>query len=92
MTGRRVLKFTVAPTVTVIATADEPRFLAVGWQGDQLCVWAEATVGDGWRTPMVAVATGDPVPGPDRVYVGTASTDHFGSPIVMHVYHGPRQP
>lgn len=89
--GRRVLKFVVDPYGSVIVTADAPRFLAVGWQGERLCVWAEAEAGDGVRTPVVTARTGDPVPPDDGIYIGTASTDAFGSTLVMHVYYGPAQ-
>jgi hypothetical protein len=91
VSGRRVLKFVVDPYGSMIETEDEPRFLAVGWQGEKLVVWCEAVVGEGVHTPVVTVRTGDPAPPAEAVYVGTASTVVFGSELVIHVYHGPRQ-
>lgn len=80
---RRILKFRLLPiSVTEIETADEPRFLAVGAQGKDIVVWAEATVGKGVRTCLVGVMTGQ-MPPLDGEYIGTATQS---SGIVVHAY------
>jgi hypothetical protein len=84
-TERRILKFVLRPETTTIETADEPRFLSVGWQGNDLCVWAEATVGTGVTTWLGAIPTGA-YPPDDGEYVGTAQTEAFGQRLVFHVY------
>ena len=87
MSGERLLKFVVHPFASEVVTSDEPRFLSVGWQGDDLVVWAEATVGEGCRTELVAVPTGGFRPLAAE-YIGTAQhpTLNDGGPLVMHVY------
>jgi len=79
---RRILKFTLGPWTNVI-TADEPRCLAVGVQGDDIVLWAEASIGDGVITRFVAVPTGQDAPGDDSAYIGTAQ---LPGPLVFHVY------
>lgn len=84
---RRVLKFVLGPDVVAIATADEPQWLAVGWQASALVVWCLATPGEGFEARLVAVPTG--MSPPDNAeYVGTAQhpTLMDGSPLVMHVF------
>ena len=87
---RRVLKFGLLAGTSEIETADEPRWLAAGWQGDNLVVWCEATPGAGVRRAVAAVPTGSPTPTPDEhaVYVGTAMHPTLldGKPLVVHVY------
>ena len=86
---RRILKFTVQPfAANEIETADEPRFVAAGWQGENLVVWAEATVGSGVLTRLTAIPTGGDVPDFRWKYVATAQhpTMLDGNPLVMHVY------
>ena len=85
MNARRILKFVLRPETTVIETADEPRFLFVDWQGEDLCVWAEASVGTGVKSWLGALPTGAYVP-EDGVYIGTACTGTFGMQLVFHVY------
>jgi hypothetical protein len=94
MSGRRVLKFTLAvEAVTVIETADELRFLAVGAQYGNIVVWAEASVGSGVRTTLLAVMTGETVPD-DAEYIGTGQLGgwrHDEPPYtVVHVYRSTR--
>lgn len=88
MSARRILKFGVSPMGSTIETADDPRFLSVGVQGDAVVVWVEATVGTGRRTAVVGALTGDhaPLPETEATYVGTVQ---FGNGTVVHVYHGP---
>jgi hypothetical protein len=82
---RRILKFVLKPIVTQFLTADEPRCLAVGAQGDDVVLWVEATVGDGpWVTSIVAVMTGQ-TPPPDGSYIGTTQV----GAIVVHAYRVP---
>lgn len=83
--NRRILKFVLQPETTIIETADQPRFLAVGWQGEDLCVWAEAAAGTGVVSLLGAVPTGM-APPDDGEYVGTAQTEAFGPRLVFHVY------
>lgn len=79
---RRVLKFPLgAYRETVIDTVDEPRFLAVGTQGDQVVVWAEATAGVGFQSCLVPVMTGESPPD-GGIHIGTTQVDA----IVVHVY------
>ncbi len=89
--SRRILKFKI-PVAITFESEDEPRFLAVGWQGEDLVAWAEVTVGVGVRTTLAVAMTGDDVPA-DAEYVGTAQHDTMlgGSPFVAHVY-ARRQP
>ena len=85
---RRILKFPVpVPGVAEVVTADQPEFLSVAWQGEQLCVWALATVGTEVRTRLVAVPTGA-MPPDNAVFVGTAQhpTMLNGAPFVLHVF------
>ena len=89
--SRRILKFTVRPFApNEIQTGDKPHFLAVDWQGDELVVWCEATVGGGYLTRLTAVPTGGDAPDPRWSYVGTAMHPTLleGDPLVMHVYAG----
>jgi hypothetical protein len=87
--SRRILKFGVPPGASAIDTADEPRFLAIGWQDETLVVWCEANVGVGVQTILYAAVTGEGVP-PDAEYVGTAQRDDPGHPFVAHVYRARR--
>lgn len=82
---RRILKFELDP-VTRIETADEPRFRAVGWQGDTLVAWCEATPGTGVSTVLKAATTGASIPA--GTYIGTTQhpTLNGGGPLVVHVY------
>ena len=79
---RRILKFIVEYGFGEIETADEPRFLATAWQGNNVVVWVEATPGRGVTTGVAGIFTGEPVPVYNKVeYVGTAVSE-----IVVHVY------
>lgn len=86
MSVRRILKFEVTPGAIAIATEDEPRFLAVGHQGETVVVWCEATPGVGVQTPLYAVMTGE-APPKDAEYIGTTQFADAGHRIVVHVYH-----
>jgi hypothetical protein len=87
--SRRILKFEVPPGLSGIGTADEPRFLTAGWQGETLVVWAEATVGTGVQTLVYGAVTGEAAPD-DAEYVGTAQHTVDGHPFVAHVYRKAR--
>lgn len=82
MTQRRILKFVVRPYIGTVQTADEPRFLAVGSQGTDVVVWAEATVGEGVINVLDGYMTGQDAPS-EAEYIGTATTSDG---IVVHVY------
>jgi hypothetical protein len=84
---RRVLKFVVPPArVTEIETADEPLLLHVDWQERDLCIWVEATAGEGVKTRLGAVMTGEYLPDGQQEHVGSAQTVMDGMRIVAHVY------
>jgi hypothetical protein len=85
MTGRRILKFVIQPGVTGIATADAPRFRAVGNQNGEVVVWAEATPGSGVQTLLGSLMTGEEPP-PDGEYIGTTQLTTEVGLIVVHVY------
>lgn len=85
---RRVLKMRLSPWLpTTIETADPPCFLSVDWQGDDLVVWFEATVGVVETARLTVVTTGGYVPD-HHAYIGTAQhpTMLNGGPFVAHVY------
>lgn len=90
MNIRRILKFALSPAGTYVQTADEPRFLSVGFQGDALVLWAEAAVGDAVTTRLAALPTGwaAPLPTDAAEYIGTAQhpTLMAGGSLVLHVY------
>jgi hypothetical protein len=85
---RRILKFVLRPQTTIIETADEPRFLFVDWQGEDLCVWAEAAVGTGYTSLLGVFPTGAHLPDEEllREYIGSAQTETFGQRLVFHVF------
>jgi hypothetical protein len=86
---RRILKFPLG-VLTQIETADEPRWLSAGWQGDQLVAWCEATPGSGVIRTVAAISTGDASPTvfDNARFIGTAMhpTMLGGAPLVVHVY------
>jgi hypothetical protein len=74
----------------VVRTGIHPRFLAVGFQGEELVAWVEATAGDLVTTRVFVALTGEYVPA-GSVYVGTAQLLRPGlvgltNPYVAHVY------
>jgi hypothetical protein len=74
----------------VVRTGIHPRFLAVGFQGEELVAWVEATVGDLVTTKVFVALTGEHVP-LDGFYIGTAQLLRPGlvgltNPYVVHVY------
>lgn len=79
---RRILKFTIQPGVTVVETADEPTWLAVGAQGHTIVAWCVATPGTGQQELLGAVMTGE-APPDGAAYLGTAQE---AGGIVVHVY------
>jgi hypothetical protein len=85
---KRILKFTLTPWgVNSIETLDNPRWLSVEWQGEELVAWCEAEVGYSVRSNLYAVLTGAPVP-LAGTYLGTAQHPTLldGGPFVVHVY------
>lgn len=80
--SRRILKFVVWPSRTAVDTADEPRWLAVGTQGEEVVVWCEATPGQGVESVLTCYMTGQNAPPADETYIGTTQV----GPIVVHVY------
>lgn len=84
---RRILKFAIDPLGFAVRTATVPRWLAVDWQDATLVAWCEADPGDGVRTSLVAVGTGD-APPTWGTYIGTAQHPTLlgGGPLVLHVY------
>lgn len=84
---KRIFKYRLPPVgYSGLAMHDPARFLAVGWQGRQLVMWAE--VHDEYP-PLVqhmhVVVTGGRPPS-EADYIGTATLDEAGEPYVVHVY------
>jgi len=88
----RILKFPIPGAREVGLPYVVARWLGVGWQGDELVVWAEALQADEIATHLVVAMTGQPAPvsrpGMRSEHVGTAMhpTLNSGAPFVAHVY------
>lgn len=77
--SRRIFKHTLPPGRTTLTGI--VKVLGVGWQGDELRLWAETDPGDSTATVLYAAITGDEPPA-DAEHVGTA----VGAVYVAHVY------
>jgi hypothetical protein len=75
----RIFKFTLHPDVQ--AFVGLTRILGVGWQGDDLRLWAEYDADDQGATTVIVALTGE-APPMDAEFVGTA----VGREFVAHVY------
>lgn len=75
----RIFKFTLRPDVQEFSGLT--RLLGVGWQGDDLRLWAEYDEDDRRTTQIIVALTGQ-APPMDCDFVGTA----VGTPFVLHVY------
>lgn len=93
---RRIVKYMVPIVGTTRLPLSDPKFLAVGWQGQGLVVWVDVawpTAQMAFEYDLAAVMTGQSPP-EDGTYVGTATlSDPLAalaigapSPFVVHVY------
>lgn len=97
----KIFKYVIEPEGTVIGEGQIVVPLTVGWQGEDLVIWAEVedwVYGKMMQPPaglfVLPVPTGEDRPPSGFSYVGTAqpnsgSPDLFGVGIVMHVYSVP---
>jgi hypothetical protein len=76
----RIFKFSLHPDVQ--AFSGLTRLLGVGWQGDDLRLWAEYDDDDPTTTVIVVALTGQ-APPMDATFLGTA----VGPEFVAHVYY-----
>lgn len=76
----RIFKFTLHPDVQAFSGLG--RLLGVGWQGDDLRLWAEYDEDDPRATTIIVALTGQ-APPMDAAFFGTA----VGREFVAHVYH-----
>lgn len=78
----RIFKFTLIPDAQMFVGLE--RLLGVGWQGDDLRLWAEYDEADLTVTTVIVALTGQ-APPMDCHFLGTA----VGREFVAHVYWRP---
>jgi len=79
-----IWKYPLSPGENYIKMPGRARPLAVGWQGEQLCLWCVVQPGEPEKALHFFVAmTGQDLPDDPGPYVGSAESS-FG--IVAHVF------